>query len=495
MALKGMTKIELTNVKTGEVETVEKHNMVTNALKSVLSNPFGWQTMSATEYSLSQYLNPICSNLINGIMLYESTIPEEPSQLYAQPGNVLVGYANGEVNATTDTMRGSINKNESGPLESGDGYRFVFDFNTAQGNGTIGAVGLTSYWGGRVGPDVPYEVSKSNSGWTPTPTIFGMTSVNDNLVLTNAVVYDEEKCMVTSMYLISAGTISVNRVILPARYWSLSHGISPFENYKIIETKTISTEVFGKNMYVYNGENYGYYNFCDGGDGYIWGFEHLNGQKGNSSGTAHINWIKINTDTLEFEEGTWDIDAQIFIFGEFWNGVKNYTYPSYNAKAPCSVILGGYLYCFQYDLKKVLKIEINNITNIKFIDIAIEINGKKRDIVKMCAYGNVVHISGGYLNGDTFVKCREYAGFEFNSSNGKYEYPTTNCNSMQFEPGRPICFGVYALRYTTYSQFYSYIFTVVANYLATINNLPAPVEKTADKTMKITYIIREETET
>ena len=29
-------------------------------------------------------------------------------------------------------------------------------------------------------------------------------------------------------------------------------------------------------------------------------------------------------------------------------------------------------------------------------------------------------------------------------------------------------------------------------YLATINNLPTPVQKTADKTMKITYILREE---
>ena len=29
-------------------------------------------------------------------------------------------------------------------------------------------------------------------------------------------------------------------------------------------------------------------------------------------------------------------------------------------------------------------------------------------------------------------------------------------------------------------------------YLATINNLETPVTKTADKTMKITYILREE---
>ena len=33
---------------------------------------------------------------------------------------------------------------------------------------------------------------------------------------------------------------------------------------------------------------------------------------------------------------------------------------------------------------------------------------------------------------------------------------------------------------------------LTAPYLATINNLPTPVQKTADKTMKITYILREE---
>ena len=33
---------------------------------------------------------------------------------------------------------------------------------------------------------------------------------------------------------------------------------------------------------------------------------------------------------------------------------------------------------------------------------------------------------------------------------------------------------------------------ILGNYLATINNLNKPVQKTADKTMKITYILREE---
>ena len=34
------------------------------------------------------------------------------------------------------------------------------------------------------------------------------------------------------------------------------------------------------------------------------------------------------------------------------------------------------------------------------------------------------------------------------------------------------------------------VLSVRANYLATVNDLAEPVEKTADKTMKVTYILR-----
>ena len=35
-------------------------------------------------------------------------------------------------------------------------------------------------------------------------------------------------------------------------------------------------------------------------------------------------------------------------------------------------------------------------------------------------------------------------------------------------------------------------YIILLNYLATINNLPEPVTKTSDKTMKVTYIIQEQ---
>ena len=43
MALKGTTKIELTNIHTGAVEVIEKDNLVTNAVGELVSlNPDGF---------------------------------------------------------------------------------------------------------------------------------------------------------------------------------------------------------------------------------------------------------------------------------------------------------------------------------------------------------------------------------------------------------------------------------------------------------------------
>ena len=54
-------------------------------------------------------------------------------------------------------------------------------------------------------------------------------------------------------------------------------------------------------------------------------------------------------------------------------------------------------------------------------------------------------------------------------------------------------FGTYAYPYSS-APTYTYYTTIYLQmcFLATINNLPTPVQKTADKTMKITYILREE---
>ena len=63
-----------------------------------------------------------------------------------------------------------------------------------------------------------------------------------------------------------------------------------------------------------------------------------------------------------------------------------------------------------------------------------------------------------------------------------------NKYSANYTPVRndPSLYYVSAGNYTTYG------FALMTNYLATINNLAEPVTKTADKTMKVTYIIQEQ---
>lgn len=495
MALKGMTKIELTNVKTGEVETVEKHNMVTNALKSVLSNPFGWQTRSRPAGdTLAGRLIPICSEVIGGILLYESQIPEDPDQLYAQPGNVLVGYANNAVNDTDNTMRGSINANESGPLESGDGYRFVFDFATSQSNGTIWAVGLTSRLGGMHGPDSEYGKESNSTKW-PNPNVL-YEPIEDAEILKYMVTYDENSSTATAVRITTPGSVEISRIrFRGAKYWRLSGGTS-LGDYIITEAKTIPTQFFGKKAAAQGSSGTAFYcNFCDDYNGHIWGFEHKDGAKGNASGKANINWIKIDIDTLNFEEGTWEIDAQLLQFGYYSTngyitGMNTHNYPPFGFSA----ILDGWLYIFQYDLKKIIKVSLSNTTEIKFIDVpaSCSFDGYK-NVPKMCVFGNVLRTKYGYLNGETFVYTGSNAIMGGNSDN------MDNCSGYEIGMGgRAVSFGTYAICAFSIDTNYSKAcvsLRVVSAYLATINNLPAPVEKTADKTMKITYIIREEAET
>ena len=77
MKLKGKTIIELTDVNTGEVTTVEHENMMTNALNIFFShNPMGlFNTLvnTRTIKYFNKYFIPICPNLLGGILLFSKS--------------------------------------------------------------------------------------------------------------------------------------------------------------------------------------------------------------------------------------------------------------------------------------------------------------------------------------------------------------------------------------------------------------------------------------
>ena len=150
MKLKGKTLIELTDVNTGEVTTVEHENMMTNALNIFFNyNPMGlFNTLvnTRTIKYFNKYFIPICPNLLGGILLFSEALEENADKLLVGSSELPMAYASNNTNPYDDTMRGSMNLNESMAIDKG--YKFVWDFTTSQGNGTIAALALTSCYGG-----------------------------------------------------------------------------------------------------------------------------------------------------------------------------------------------------------------------------------------------------------------------------------------------------------------------------------------------------------
>ena len=99
--LKGTTRIELTDVNTGEVEVFENHNMVTNALKDIFT-PLGL-SQRPSRYFVD--FVPYYEKLLGGILCFDKEIPENPDDYYPPADANLIGCAAyGVQNNTTNTF-------------------------------------------------------------------------------------------------------------------------------------------------------------------------------------------------------------------------------------------------------------------------------------------------------------------------------------------------------------------------------------------------------
>lgn len=118
MVLHGEMVIELADEDTGTVETIREENMVTNAVNHLLGlNPMGVFYKVSGEYDemllWNDVLLPICPNMIGGILLYGTALTENADNIYPSSADLPVAYASNDVNATSDTARGSMNLVES----------------------------------------------------------------------------------------------------------------------------------------------------------------------------------------------------------------------------------------------------------------------------------------------------------------------------------------------------------------------------------------------
>ena len=146
--VEGRTRIELTNVKTGERKIIEHKNTFQSAVLAAQLRSLGAANNSPWANSTLAG-RPLWRNLLGGILLFRDEIT--PPASYAPATNLMVANgAFGVTNNGTPAELGSYNSIESSTSGT-NSLSFVYDWGTSQGNGTISCVCLTSELGGYIG--------------------------------------------------------------------------------------------------------------------------------------------------------------------------------------------------------------------------------------------------------------------------------------------------------------------------------------------------------
>lgn len=464
--LKGTTRIELTDVNTGAVETYENHNMVTNALRDVLK-PLG--LCKRPSRFLSDF-TPYYRHLLGGIVCFDSEIPENAEKYYPPAGANLVACAvYGEQNNTKNTVRGGFNQTES-EVNLKDRYvKYVYDFATSQGNGTISSVCLTHENGGftsygskdavqenshllmqSIAEDMLQYVYPSNTGAETSSKYSGFTLGKTEMIF----LIDREKDCAYYLKVVDKSHIHITK-----RRTYLKT-VSILENVKT--TKPLIAEIELKELQ--NELKFGYlsYNYDPATDClYVCTSAEYRLEPGKQ---ILITEIKVDTWEMKQYEVANTTDKNLATDNSGFGFVTE-----------------GYILFKTYDNSKdVYKIQIANPANVV----------KLKRINTTNVEGMPKFVINGRVYYDTYDDQLMIADIESN------EIITTESKSLFNNYNRQVNVTpvrneplLYFCDQGTYSTCGWYM---MCNYLATINNLDAPVTKTADKTMKITYILQEQ---
>ncbi|MGN0254917.1 MAG: hypothetical protein ACI4W2_00180 [Eubacterium sp.] len=465
MKLKGEMVLELTDTNTGEVETVKETNMITNAINNILGiNPMALWYKTSGEYDDCLLWNsnmfPICPNMIGGILLFSKTLTEDVDNIYPSSDNLPVAYASNDVNSTANVARGSLNLTESKALD--DGYKFVWEFTASQGNGTIAAVGLTSKqggtnaWGSTVDSATPYLYVRNIN--------IGSLDETAQMRLFRTVEIDFENNILYSIKF-EDSAVTIEKCRYPVFNIGLNEKLDD-STVTVLETHTITCETFK-----FYGSYTPYGTFLDGKDGYWYGFSN----QANSSGNATMLWIKISKTDYSYTEGSWTLTNTYLLT------IGSCKYDSYPCVVHRGVIRNGYLYVIANAKTGIYKINLSNSADITLIEFGFTsankpLGGSGSSEVYLTKVNDLI-VGWDYVIdvNDNVIQTAGTQRFDEDMGTQVFqykEYLTCFCSSYGTEAHK---------------------WFILTPYLASINNLSSSVVKNADKTMKITYTLTEDT--
>lgn len=152
-SLVGLAEVVLKDATTGKVkEVVKQKNMLTNALTSLANKvPFNLNDSAiyravagggAYADDLIGY-TPIIDKALGGVIVYPTALGNDPDLLYLPfSTHTPTGYAGKETYTQDDPKQGVYDAVSSGTITNG--YRHVFTWGSAYGNGVIASVALSN---------------------------------------------------------------------------------------------------------------------------------------------------------------------------------------------------------------------------------------------------------------------------------------------------------------------------------------------------------------
>lgn len=437
MNIHGHCKIELTDTKTGKVESQEHDNLVTKALEYFykqggMTNPTAFNSTMRSE---------ALKYLLGGLLCLDTAMTEQDTVVRVPSTHGMT--ANGAVNVVNTgnpTELGSFNELESGWQQDGS-YKMVYDWSTSQGNGNIASVCLTSAYFGMAGIGNKSLTRKNNAyNNSAYNTVTEKAAQQDGAIIA----YDANKVYIMESNFTNKTKVNVYVYKFPVAEIDIRNTMSA----ELIETIEVDLPSEMQNL-------------TSGGSG--WSISNTFFKNGIGYGLVNETFRYSNL------RGS---NAFVIKFN-----LTTKTLTSIHIDKSASL---GQIRCFgvtdKYAVLGLVAIEFDNPANE--IDIS--------DDAEM--YGNFGISYGGYMYAlDTDI-------LYVDGSNEANAIVNINKESMlplngscvlsvnTFTPNSPLL-GIYK-GYETIAVARDY------RYAATIFNLEAPVTKTADKTMKVTYVIR-----
>ena len=458
--LKGHTTIELTDVNSGKKEVVESDNMFTNAVSEIFQPVFGHMTLWS---ELSGYI-PAYENILGGLLLFDGEIPEDADNYFLPAGILPVGFASyNSVNTGTGTMQGSYNSVESQFDEVNKTMTFVYDFNTAQCNGTIASVCLSHSRSGNgpYGSDITYggmiaayPYSAPDPRLVSSGTAYGLDSMS--LLTEYLFVVDPDN---EAIYYVK---IDDSKHLVIVKKTSHFKTISLFsKQYDVIDNIDLDELEIPLGSKIY-------YQF-DYDDDSLYLIS-ANSEMINANETFTVTKVAF---------GTWNVE-QHEIQNLSGSKLVMYGYGSF--------VSDGYIYSEEETASAQRAVYKINLTNSA--DITMLSGTKYNQTVFSLARNGIIFASDGRTNPNYGLDIIDTSLNAIRNS-GLTRVATVSMGGNAYE-GKVIAVRNHPLLiFTVRSSSSGEHFGFLTNYLATINNLSSPVTKTSAQTMKITYTLQE----